>query len=245
MKIYLLFILLLFSYTNSYANEFDFGLSYSYLRAESNQTGAPSDFLFDPTFKLHLDYTFKVTETQDFSLGVDYAMHEVDTENLSLFLGDTDFNPLNFHGRYSKWIRGGLNFIVHGGQKAFPVYTIANLTVDYLKFSPYYFGLGLALRAKNAYGTLEVEYLFKYIPEAKLGNEKWSGNAQDIKIHYNFGRKKNYSAKRPGIFAKVNYTRYKRAAIEGNYGIFFNYNFAHITSETKVDYKLDERVRKC
>ncbi len=242
MKAVFIFLVALLSSLSLHANEFDFGLSYSYLRAESNQTGSPSEFLFDPALKAHLDYTFNVTETQVLSLGADYSMYKVDAANLAFYLGETDFKPLNYHGRYSMWIRHGFNFIVHGGQKEFPIYTLSNLIVDFAKFRPYYYGLGVAIRAKNSLGTLEVEYLFKYIPETELDGGSWTGNAQELKVHFNLGRKKNHSAKRPGFFGKVNFTHYKRAAIEGNYGIFFNYNFSHLTSDLNYDYKLDERI---
>ena len=182
MKYIIVYLTLLLTSLTSYANEFDFGINYSYLRAESNQTGIPSEFLFAPTLKGSLDYTFNITESQILSIGADYAIHKVDTANVTLYLGEDEFEALNYHGRYAIWIRHGLNFIITGGQKEFPIYTIADLIVNFEEFRPYYYGGGIALRAKNTLGTLEAEYLYKHIPKTKLDIETWGGNALSL-IH--------------------------------------------------------------
>ncbi len=222
------------------ANELDIGVSYLHYRAESNQTGQPSEFLFDPALKFDLDYRYVFAENHELSIGGDYSSLEVDTANISLFINETKFTPYSYYGKYQFWIKHGLTFTAMVGQKNFPIYDIANQGVTFSNFTPLYAGGGISLRAKNSIGTLEASYIYKHLLEKESAGETWTGNTQQIRLHLNIGRRKNQPGKFPGVLGRVSYVMYKTPMYEGSFGIIFDYNFSHLKSQ--YEYKVDERI---
>ncbi len=234
------FFLAIFCSLTAFAHEVDFAINYYHLRTESTQTGQPSEFLFKPAPKIAIDYQYHIQKNQAVGLGVDYSMLEVDVSNISLFVEEDEYDPFNYYLKYSAWYKGGVNFTLLAGQKMFALYDIRTLGVTFNKFFPPFVGAGIAFRAKNILGAVELEYFYKYIFETREEEDTFTGYVQEIKAHLNIGRQSYSGQTRRGPFSKIFYTYYRTPAFEGNWGVYFKYIFSNIESE-RFAYKTDER----
>jgi hypothetical protein len=181
-------LLLIIISINIYAWEIELGSGYNNQRMESNQTGQPSQVLFNPNLYYQLNFYLPLENQYIFSLKTFYTNTTIESSNVNLIIPNRSSDTYTWQFGFDKWFESGLLSSFSFGQQKERNFLISNQSLDFEFINPFFFKLGLGFHATNLLGTLSFLYSYHHILSSGIKDTSWEGVGHSFEVRKNFGQ---------------------------------------------------------